>query len=270
VRIIGVIDLLGRRAVHARAGVRQSYQPVRAVAGSPIEPGDVLALAGAYLDRLGLRELYVADLDAILAARGESHGTDHLGGGLDRGSGDTLVAAVGALGAPLWVDAGVSSAERARHALGLGAARVVVGLETLPSYDALAEVCTAVGGDRVAFSLDLRDGDPVVTSGDISPGEPADVVAAHAADAGAAAVIVIDLARVGTDSGLDLGLIGRVRVAVPGLTLLAGGGIRGLEELERLADSGCDGALVATALHSGRLGALDVAAAERLHGKPTR
>src|SRR6202035_2128112 len=60
-------------------------------------------------------------------------------------------------------------------------------------------------------SLDLRDGDPVVASGGIPPGEPAHVVAAHAANAGAGAVIVIDLARVGTRAGLDLGLIGRAR-----------------------------------------------------------
>jgi uncharacterized protein related to proFAR isomerase len=35
---------------------------------------------------------------------------------------------------------------------------------------------------------------------------------------------------------------------VPGLTLLAGGGVRGTEDLEKLAGAGCDGALVATAL----------------------
>jgi len=75
---------------------------------------------------------------------------------------------------------------------------------------------------------------------------------------------VIDLARVGTGAGLDFGLIARVRDAVPGLTLLAGGGVRGLEDCARLADTGCDGALVATALHDGRLGAADVAALQRL------
>ena len=64
--MIGVVDLLGGRAVHARAGRREDYRPVRAVAGSVIEPGDALALARVYIDRLGLTELYAADLDAIL------------------------------------------------------------------------------------------------------------------------------------------------------------------------------------------------------------
>jgi HisA/HisF family protein len=249
-RIIGVIDLLARRAVHARAGIRERYEPVRPAAGSSTEPGDALALAGRYLDGLGLRELYVADLDAIL-------------GRPNHESQDALVTAVAALGAPLWLDTAVSSADRGRHAIGLGAARVVVGLETLSSYDALGEVCDAVGGDRVAFSLDLRDGEPVVAIGGIPPCEPAHVVARHAAEAGAGALIVIDLARVGTRSGVDVELIGRVREAAPGRTLLAGGGIQGREDLVRLADSGCDGALVATALHDGRLGAGDVAAVQQ-------
>ena len=88
-------------------------------------------------------------------------------------------------------------------------------------------------------------------------------MAERAAQAGAGAVIVLDLARVGTGTGLDLALIGRVRDAVPGVTLLAGGGVRGPEDLARLADAGCDGALVATALHDGRLGPEDIAAAKR-------
>ena len=258
-RVIGVIDLLGGRAVHARAGHRESYAPVATIAGSRIEPGDALAVARAYMDRLGLTELYAADLDAIL-------GLDEAG----RTSQSTVVAAVAALGAPLWLDAGVSTADHARHALALGAARVVVGLETLTSFDALAEICTAVGGGRVAFSLDLRNGEPTVgtvVNGDIPRGEPAHLVAARAADAGADSVIVIDLARVGTGTGLDMGLIARVRSAAPGVTLLAGGGVRGLEDIAQLADAGCHGVLVATALHDGRLGVAEVAAARRL-GRP--
>jgi phosphoribosylformimino-5-aminoimidazole carboxamide ribotide isomerase len=247
VRIIGVVDLLAGRAVRARGGQRDTYQPVQSVAGTSTGFGDALAVARAYVDHLGLTELYGADLDAITGGASQ----------------DALVAAIAAVGPPLWLDAGVSSADRAHHALALGAAHVVVGLETLPSYDALGEICAAVGGDNVAFSLDLRNGEPVVASGGISPGEPAHLVAARARDAGAGAVIVIDLARVGTGRGLDVELISRVRDAAPQLVLLAGGGVRGPDDLARLSNAGCDGALVATALHDGRIGAGDIAAAHR-------
>ena len=275
-RVIGVIDLLGGRAVHASAGRRDRYEPVQTVAGMPIEPGDAVALARMYLRHLGLTELYAADLDAILArlrlrqdaSAGLAEAPRVSGGAKAGPRQDTLVASVAELGAPLWLDAGVASVVDARHALELAAAVVVIGLETLPSYDALADICASVGGDRVAFSLDLRDGEPIVAPGVLR--EPADVVAARAAHAGAGAVIVIDLARVGTGTGLDLALISGVREAVPGLTLLAGGGVRGSEDLARLEDAGCDGALVASALHDGRLGADDVAAARRRHRKARR
>ncbi len=107
-------------------------------------------------------------------------------------------------------------------------------------------ICGGIGGDRVAFSLDLRGGEPI--AGHDIPRETPERLAARAANAGAGSVIVIDLARVGTGVGLDVELLARVREAVPGLTLLAGGGVRGTEDLEKLAGAGCDGALVATAL----------------------
>ncbi len=258
-RVIGVLDLRAGRAVHARAGARAHYAPIEIPAGSPlgaVAGGDARALARAYLERLGLTELYAADLDAV-------------GGGAPQ---DTLVAALAGLGAPLWLDAGVSSVAAARHVVALGAARVIVGLETLPSYEALRSICDALGGERVAFSLDLRDGLPVplpaASGGRIAPGEPAARLASRAADAGAASVVVIDLARVGTGRGPDFETIARIRRAAPELTLAAGGGVRNPADIERLAACGCDAALVATALQDGRIGAAEVAAAR--HPSSTR
>lgn len=243
-RVVGVIDLRSGRAVHARAGQRHLYQPVERACGAAIE-GDAVALAHAYGDRLGVGELYAADLDA-------------LAGGAPQ---DALIAQIAATGTPLLLDTAVTSTDRARHALALGAARVVVALETLDSFDTLRQICDEVGGDRVAFSLDLRDGRPVVArSSSIRSDEAPRAIAARARDAGAGALIVIDLARVGTNSGLDLALLAEARAAAGELDLLAGGGVRGADDLARLAAAGCDGALVATALHDGRIVAADVAA----------
>ena len=244
VRIIGVIDLSGGRAVHARGGRRETYEPVRTVAGAAIDDGDAVAVARAYVDRLGIGELYAADLDALSGQAPQ----------------DALVTDIAAVGAPLLVDAAATSVDRARHALALGAACVVVALETLDSFDTLRRICREIGGQRVAFSLDLRGGQPIVASNSTASNDAAHSIAARARDAGAGAVIVIDVARVGTGSGLDLALIARVRAATPGLTLLAGGGVRSVDDLARLAAAGCDGALVATALHDGRIGRADIAA----------
>jgi phosphoribosylformimino-5-aminoimidazole carboxamide ribotide isomerase len=248
VRLIGVVDLLGGRAVHARAGRRDAYAPVALAAGAPLEPrGDAPTLARRYLDALGVRELYVADLDAIL------HGRPHPDG----------VRALTALGAPVWLDAAVTDAAGARGARTLGAAEVVVGLETLPSFHALRAIADASGRTRVAFSLDLRDGVPLTGGRAALAGDAATLVA-RAVDAGADSIIVLDLARVGTGAGLDLALLGRLRAAAPTVTLLAGGGVRGEADLNALADAGCDGALVASALLDGRL---DAAAVARAHAR---
>ena len=229
-RLIGVIDLMGGRAVHARGGRREHYQPVRSVAHRRIREGDAVALARTYVDELGLTELYVADLDAIMG----------------RPPQDRLVADVSALGVPVWVDGGVSKTDRAYEILARGAACVIVGLETLTTFDALDEICTTVGSEKVVFSLDVRNGTP------LGAGTPEEIVA-WAARAGVGSVIVLDLLRVGASAGPDIDLIARVRGIAGELTILAGGGVRGVDDLSILASAGCDGALVATALLDGSL-----------------
>ena len=75
---------------------------------------------------------------------------------------------------------------------------------------------------------------------------------------------MIDLARVGTGRGIDVELLARIRSTTSGLRLVAGGGVRGWDDLVRVAKAGYDAVLVATALHDGRIGANEVAAARDL------
>jgi phosphoribosylformimino-5-aminoimidazole carboxamide ribotide isomerase len=242
--LLGVIDARQGRAVRAQGGQRDRYAPVESIAGDAIPPGDAVALARAYINGLGLNALYVADLDAIV----------------HRAPQDGLVRDIAALGAPLWLDAGVTSVEDAHRAIDAGATQVVVGLETLTSFDVLDEICTAIGGSRITFSLDLRAGRPIGLSEVIGQRSVTDLVL-RAAWAGVGSLIVLDVARVGTGVGFDLDLIADVLRAAPTLTLLAGGGVRGWDDLVTLAEAGCDGALVATSLQSGALTASHVAAA---------
>jgi phosphoribosylformimino-5-aminoimidazole carboxamide ribotide isomerase len=264
-RVIGVVDLRAGRAVHALSAAadapaavaeqaRRAYLPVEQAAGRRVG-GKPLALTRVYVETLGVREVYVADLDAILDGVPPS----------------PLVRDIAQIGAPLWLDAAVSSVGSALHAIEFGASQLVVGLETLDSYKTLTAICQAVGRDRVAFSLDLRHGDPRIRAGSSVARERPKLIAARAAAAGATAVIVLDLARVGQEAGVDLDLIEQVRREIPGVTLLAGGGVRDTGDLRRLAARGCDGALVATALHDGRISAADLEALPRSdHGNVTR
>ena len=240
--MIPVLDLRGGQAVLARGGRRETYAPVRSRLLGGAE-GDPLALGRAYRDLLDCDEWYVADLDALA------------GGAVQH----ALVKALVGLGGRLLVDAAVSGPERARELVGDGAARVVVGLETLPSFDALAAVVRAIG-PRVVFSLDLRDGAPLAQA---SLARTPLEIARRAVTAGAGAIIVLDLARMGSGRGVDPVLVEALRHAFPDVELLAGGGIGTSRDLARLADAGLDGALVASALHDGRIQREDVAAVRR-------
>jgi phosphoribosylformimino-5-aminoimidazole carboxamide ribotide isomerase len=249
VRIIGVIDMLGGRAVHARAGHRIRYAPVQTAGGWPIDPGNAKTLAEVYTEVLGVSEIYAADLDAILNQQPQ----------------DEVTRKLASLTAPLWLDAGVRSVDDAQRAIALGASRVIVGLETLPSFTVLSDICVAVGRERVAFSLDLRDGQPIVTDGTRveGAGSPQEI-ASLAVISGVDAVIVIDLARVGTGRGLDVDLLRRIHSAIPGSTLVAGGGVRSWDDLVQASKAGCSAALVATALHNGRITAAEISEAQKL------
>jgi phosphoribosylformimino-5-aminoimidazole carboxamide ribotide isomerase len=249
--VMGVIDVRGGLAVHARGGRREEYAPVTRVGPRAIASGSVRELSRALATDLGVQTLYMADLDAID------------GGPVQ----DPLVATAVGAGAPVWLDAGISTVEHARTAWSLAVARVVVGLETLTSFEALGDIAKDLGGANVAFSLDLRHGRPLTRGGSAIRDAPAQI-AVRARDAGASSVIVLDLARVGAGHGPDTFLIEQVRAAVPDVMLLAGGGLRDLRDLRTLAEAGCDGALLASALLDGHMGAAEVSSARRLDRGP--
>jgi len=250
VQVIPVLDLARGRAVSGRGGRRETYAAVRSRLISTT--GDARALVAAYRDALGCDECYVADLDALA------------GGAVQR----EALRDLATLGSRLLVDAGVATPARARDLLADGVRQVIVGLETLPSFDALAAVIRAVGPARVIFSLDLRNGEPLSISE--RGGTPVDLARAAVA-AGAAGLLVLDLARVGSGEGADIALLAALRRVHPDVELLAGGGVATVRQLEDLAEVGIDAALVGTALHDGSLSAADLSAVRhRDHSKDSR
>ena len=151
------------------------------------------------------------------------------------------------------VDAGAGDAAGVERLLSLGAARAIVGTETLADASAFAELPL----DRVVLSLDMRAGQ--VLSRDLDAGRARPGRGARAARPGRSARgIVLDLARVGSGEGPDLGLVGELHGRFPELALLAGGGVRDAADLRALAQAGAAGALVATALHNGAIGRDDL------------
>lgn len=243
-KIIPVLDLLDGIVVRGVAGRRNEY---RAVESRLSANADVRTVAHAFREKLGLREFYVADLDAIVENRPNL--------ATYRGLADD--------GFQLLVDAGIASLDRAREVLQFGATDIIAGLETSRGPNQLAALCDEFGAQHVIFSLDLRAGKPM---GDLAPwatNNPFEI-ATQAIEAGVERMIVLDLAQVGVGEGLStIELCRRLLNANSRLEVITGGGVRSPDDLVRLSQAGVHGALVASALHNGSITRSDLERLEK-------
>jgi len=235
-RIIPVIDLLNGQAVHAIKGERKQYKPVKSVLCNSSEP---LIVADAFHTQLGSCEIYVADLDAIQSSGQIDHKEILLG-----------LVRMGKMS--IMLDAGISTVENARKWLDAGVQKIVIGSETLPTWNSIRAIPEGLDRNRLVFSLDLRAGKILSSCPVWSSMEPLEAME-HLDSAGWKEVILLDLARVGSGEGLNTALIKEIRLNFPEIHLLAGGGIATIDELLQLKSLGIAGVLLATALHKGTI-----------------
>ncbi len=222
-QIIPVVDLIGGQVVRARMGDRDAYRPIETPLAATPDPVDVVR---GLLRLAAFPTLYVADLDAI------------------RGRGDNFAALAQLRAAfpllELWIDNGAADEAGVAATSAYGAP--VLGSES--QRDATL-VETSPGA---LLSLDFR--------GDAFQGPP---VLLSRADLWPARVIVMTLGRVGSSAGPDIDRLAAIRARAGGRRVFAAGGVRDRADLVALAAAGAAGALVASALHDGRLAAADLA-----------
>lgn len=235
--VIPVIDLLQGEVVRGVAGNRSEYAPVQSCLTRDAAPTSV---ATAFAQQFGFRTTYVADLDAIQHCRPDFDSWQR----------------IAACGLDIWLDAGIGDLAAAQKVLQQAEVRrftprLVIGLESLESPDELTALCHHTP-DPI-FSLDLKSGSTLLKCAawrELSPVE----IAVAAFDCGVRDMIVLDLADVGVGQGTrTLSLCREIRQKLAVRELIAGGGVRSVHDLTILADAGCDAALVASALHDGRL-----------------
>lgn len=229
-RVIPVLDLKHGLVVRARAGDRAAYAPIETPLAATADPLDVTA---GLLGLARFEALYIADLDAIEGRPGNLE----------------TVLAIGRRWPTIeiWLDDGLSTAAHLAERLGVDRLRPVIGSESQSDGTVLA-----LAGPRAVLSLDWR-GDRFVGPTELLDPQrwPADV-------------IVMTLAQVGTSGGPDFGRLACVQAqAGAQRRVFAAGGVRDLADLLALSERGISGALVATALHAGRITAADLARLDR-------
>lgn len=240
-RVLPVIDILQGIVVHGVAGNRAEYHPIQS---RWTDSADPIAVAEALQSQFGFQRFYLADLDGILTQQPNFE----------------LYRRLERIGYKLLADAGVRNAADVGPILDSGASAAIVGLETLQGSEALREMIPLFGPERIVFSLDLRAGKPnVATDADWSDAA-SEAIAAIAINCGVRQMIVLDLADVGTSTGGSTAALCRTILKNhPAVTLIAGGGVRGPDDIRRWANVGISELLVASALHDGRLTPRDMA-----------
>jgi len=223
VRCIFVLDIFNGAVVHAVRGERSRYEPVERYSRI-VSTSNPTAL----LELIRPKEVYVADLNRLT------------------GVGENLEV-IGEISrrARTMADIGIAGADDLY--LLPAAVSPVLGTETAP-WQLIED---AARTRKIVVSIDMKmrrvlASDPTLAA--LSPFEMLQRLGSLPLEG----VILLELDRVGTSAGLDRDFL-EMAVEASDQPLILGGGVAGLEDLEALEDMGFSGALVATAVHSGRI-----------------
>jgi HisA/HisF family protein len=230
VDVIPVIDVAHGQVVRALKGERAGYLPME----TPLAPGSSEPASVALgLSRLyPFRKLYLADLDGIEGRGRNTHVVPALSQVLPH--------------AEIWIDAGTGSRGAARAVLAAPVATVVVGTESIETVRGWHDIAVEAP-ERTVLSLDFRHGEfmgpeAMLTDASLWPSR----------------VIVMTLDRVGANEGPDIKRLENIVARAAGRRVYAAGGVRNRGDLDELRKIGVAGALIASALHSGKISADDL------------
>ena len=226
-QVIPAIDMLAGSAVRL---VRGDY------AAPTVYESDVLVVGRRWMEG-GAALIHVVDLDA---ARGRARDLV----GIERLTGE---------GVPIQLGGGIRTAAQARAALESGARRLVLGSVLTGEPGAARDIVDAAAPAAIVAAIDVR-ADRALGSGWTDAGIPLREMMGRVLDLGIPRALVTGIDRDGTLDGPDVGLLDRVRLLAPDLSIIASGGVGSLEDIDRLrrSDIGVEAVIVGKALYEDR------------------
>ncbi len=220
--IIPVMDLKNGKAVSGKSGKRESYTPLKTVFNKSSEP---MSIARA-LKKSGFSRIYIADLDAI----------DGKGSNLE------IVQEINNI-IPVMFDSGIRNFIEVQNILDK-VEKVIIATETIENFDDIELIFSSFPKQNLVLSIDIKNG--TVLSKNIKV-DFKDIVK-KIEEIKPIEVILLDISRVGTENGVDHGLI-KSFIDLD-TDLILGGGIQ-VQDISDLHGLGIRKFLVGTALHSG-------------------
>lgn len=224
--IIPAIDLRGGKCVRL---VQGRYDRETVFSDDPVE------MARRW-EREGARRLHIVDLD-----------------GAREGQPRNLAVVEGiarAVEIPVQLGGGIRSEETARQALAAGVQRVIIGTAALERASA-RRMADALG-EALAAGIDARDG-RVAVRGWVEMSEVKAVdLAREMAGLGIRWIVFTDIGQDGMLAGPNTSAL-RELVKASRASIIASGGISSAADIRAVKEAGAAGAIIGTALYTGRL-----------------
>ncbi len=221
VQLIPVIDLKGGIVVHAKRGLRQHYAPLKTALCASHNVADVIQ---AFLKLHPFTIIYIADLDAIMGMGNHQALTQQL---LQKYPQITF-----------WIDQGYQATPSLLSTF--KNYQAVLGSE---SYDKSNVEVLKTFQDNFILSLDFSSEDQPLGAN----------VLFNQPRWWTKKTIVMTLARVGSNAGVDVDKLKYYQQLNPTINWVASGGIRSIEDVLALKEIGIKYALCASALHDQKI-----------------
>jgi len=228
-KIIPAIDIIGGKCVRLTEG---DFERQTTYDTSPLETAKRFEAAG--FDRLhmvdldGARQGSVVNLSILIEVTANTRLKIDFGGGIKT---DDDIKAVFDAGAHL----------------------VNVGSIALRDSEKLKSWIGSFGGDRILLAADVREG--MIATAGWQENSDVNVITFLQTwhELGLTQAFITDIGRDGALKGPNVDLYKQVIGQLPGLKLIASGGVSSLDDLHALKSAGCDGAIVGKAIYENRL-----------------
>ncbi|MBR5914044.1 MAG: 1-(5-phosphoribosyl)-5-[Selenomonadaceae bacterium] len=153
---------------------------------------------------------------------------------------------------PIEVGGGIRSMEEIDLMLDLGVERVMIGTAAVENPKFVREAA-AQFGEKIAVSIDARDGVVAVNGWGDSGEIAAEELAARIGDCGITTITYTDIARDGMLTGVNVEMVAKI-AEKSGLSVIASGGVNSLDNIRQLKEKehlGVIGAIIGKAIYEG-------------------
>ena len=209
---------------------------VQGVPGTGIVPlDDPVEVAAGWVGQ-GAKTLHVIDLDGALSGK--------------RKNAYIIEEIVSKFNVDVQVGGGIRDYDAAKHLLGLGIGRVILGTAAIRDPSLVRRISDDVGSEAVMVSLDSKKGEVLIEGWTAGSGKGTIEMGRFFEKQGAGSILFTDVDVEGLLNGINespiIDLVSQV-----GIPVIASGGVTTIGDIVRIKNTGAAGVIVGSALYKG-------------------